>query len=208
MADGAAPDTGRATSARGMLREWIRLWLREHQGGGASLPGLREEAIAHFSLNSRFMDALLRESVGQVFYAEVQGEVAKTRAHGLIIHGDELVRRDEIARRAFLARRDPRKWAGWLEHASPGKHLLVMDMTREQLLVAAAERRQRGNREHAIARLWVAMADRMEEGQRVREAFGPEDIERLHVQLSGVPNPVTLDPPAAASGGDSLPAVG
>jgi hypothetical protein len=188
MADGAAPDTGRATSARGMLREWIRLWLREHQGGGASLPGLRE--------------------VGQVFYAEVQGEVAKTRAHGLIIHGDELVRRDEIARRAFLARRDPRKWAGWLEHASPGKHLLVMDMTREQLLVAAAERRQRGNREHAIARLWVAMADRMEEGQRVREAFGPEDIERLHVQLSGVPNPVTLDPPAAASGGDSLPAVG
>ena len=210
MADDAggneSPAPPRATSPKGRLREWMEADLAANPDQ-VSLPAMKARAIAHFVTDDTFVRALVSEAVELLFYVQAQKAVARTRGHHLVISGDRLFRMDAMDRTRFLARRDPSKWSRWMEHVSPGVQLNLLQMGRRELFLAAARRRNDGDRDYAIARLWEALAHRLQEGQSVGEEFTPEQIDALHLQLASV-QAVYRRPGQAVAAADSDAAAG
>lgn len=63
------------------------------------------------------------------------------------------------------------------------RHVLVMNMTREELLDAALNRRKMVERHTELAVLWVDLAKDLRDGERVRDRFTVHDIEKRRIAL-------------------------
>ena len=84
------------------------------------------------------------------------------------------------ARIVELVRGDDAPWARWMErHQESGAPVRLLNMTREQLLIAAATRDQESAEARRRAALCRSIADRLAPGQRARDVMTQEDIERM-----------------------------
>jgi hypothetical protein len=168
-----APAPTKQKSARVSVREWVLA-----QVAGASeveVPKLRQQAIAHFKAQAGFMDRLVTELLGELVYEEARRALASTRST-VIELGDFLTDHAGVTKRAMKLKH---AWSGWQEHAGT-RHVLLMDMTRDDLILAARERQARGRTEMAYGELWERLAMVLEDGETVRSRFTDEDIERIY----------------------------
>jgi hypothetical protein len=162
-------------SARGRIRELVK--IRIDGAEEFSIPTLTDSVIALLSGDDDFMKEFIQTTLRHEVYTQVAAAVAASRK--LVQLGDEVLTPGAIERRA---ERFASRFLGWYEHAG-NRHVNVMEMTREDLLIAAAERSSRGNHELRIAALWTQMADGLEGGQRVQDRFTAEEIEGLYTRI-------------------------
>lgn len=161
-------------SSRAQLKEWIAKRIAGEDE--VILPDLVQECIVHFSKDSAFIQSLFKEALRELVYT--YGMHVIKNSHSLIPVGEGGISREEITKRS----RKHSVFANWLEHAGD-RHVRLLEMTREQLLEAAQERRNRGNHEIRLAVLWETLAQQLEGGQRVSSKFTTEDIDVMAEQL-------------------------
>ena len=161
-----------AQSARAQIRETVRDRITGEEE--ISVPQITSGVLTALMDDEQFMQAFTNETLRDAVHREVQSVVAASR--DLTLFGDTAMTEQALAKRsAAFARR----FLGWYEHVGE-RHLNLMKMDRDDLLVAASERRKRGNTELHLAVLWTQLADGMEDGQSVEERFSVEEIESLY----------------------------
>lgn len=162
-------------SARSRIREIVRNRIEAEDE--ISLPELTDALVTLLRGDEQFMDEFVAEALRSEVYAQVSAAVAGSRR--LVQVGDFAMTSEAIEKRAqaFASR-----FLGWFEH-SGARHVRLMDMTREDLLTSASERRKRGQREYSIAALWTQLASGLEGGQRVEERFTAAEIEALYERI-------------------------
>lgn len=153
----------------------IRRLVKERISGEDefSLPDLASEVVSLVKSDRVFLDSFLDEFLREAVYEYTQHYVAKTR-NGFIMLGDIATTREGLEARASRNS----IFNDWLEH-SGSRMVRLMKMTREDLLAAESERRERGEREIRLANTWRALAVRLEGGQRVEEVFTVEEVEKI-----------------------------
>jgi hypothetical protein len=165
-----APPTHHNPHAR--LQAALRQLLAE-AGDSVEIPLLADRLLDMVDADPDWRQALLRPSIETFTREAVQRHVASTR--GLLVFGSEVVTRREFERRVHQR---AQRFERWREHVGD-RHLKLMDMTRNDLLQAAAERITRGLDELRIAALEQRLADRLEHDQRVSDAWSAEEIALL-----------------------------
>ena len=166
------------------LRSYFRdqLEQRAHDPGGIKLPDLVAEAVEFFMRKPDFVRAFVQKHLYQMVY-QTASQVAQTYRPGeVLLMGDTVIDRAELAQRASVLKN---RWEKWLEHAN-GVYKPLFDMSKSDLLAAALERRKRATAEFELATLWESMANRLDEGQIVKDVFTPEMIEQERARLRGV----------------------
>jgi hypothetical protein len=166
---------GDKPSARARLRAWIRGEIKDR--AEVSIKEVQSKAIASILKDRAFLKEVVEQLLSPLIYEEIRLVVSKSREH--LILGDEAVTREALRDRASRKRKD---WGDWLEHAGT-RHVLLMEMTPEDLEAAEAERRKRGDSEYELADLWAALRSKMEDDQRVKDVFTPDEIERVRLSL-------------------------
>lgn len=165
-------------TARAAIAGWLRLQL-----AGATevrLPDLTNEAVEFVASDRKLLRSFLGEMLRPIVYDCAQRIVGKDR-EGFIVLGDVLLRRGEFETRAHTL---GSRWTRWLEHVGD-RHINIMAMTRQDLLIAAEERERRAAADTGVAQLWRAIADRLKKGQTVGDRFKPADLDALSEQLFG-----------------------
>lgn len=159
-------------TARAKIRDVVR--LRIQGADEISLPTITDSVVTLLMQDSDFVSEFMQTTLRSEVYSQVAAVVAATR--DLSVVGDTAMTEGAVKKKAteFASR-----FLGWYEHAGD-RHVQVMEMTREDLLVAASERRKRGDREFRLANLWSQLADSLEGGQKVSERFTAEQVEALY----------------------------
>lgn len=159
-------------TAKAKIRDVVR---RRIQGADEiSLPTITDSVVTLLMQDSDFVTEFMQTTLRSEVYSQVAAVVASTRDLSLV--GDTAMTESAVKKKAteFASR-----FLGWYEHAGD-RHVSVMEMTREDLLVAASERRKRGDREFRLASLWSQLADSLEGGQKVSKRFTAEQVEALY----------------------------
>lgn len=174
--DAMTETTAQETTYRQVLRQWIK-----QQVDGSSevnLPDLTASAVEHFSSDKAFLKAFLTESLRPLVYEQARLVLQGTRG-AVVVLGDEIVTKEILAERA---QRLQSRWSRWMEHVGD-RHVNLMAMTKDDLLTAALERRQRAETEIEIARLWEVLANKLKKNETVGQRFTAEEIERMRLSL-------------------------
>lgn len=160
------------------VRDWI---YQEIEGQNTvKLPDLANAAVVHFSKDPVFVHGFLETHLRPIIYDLAQKAMAATRGKQNVINvNDTLVTKEGII---AGAQKLQSKWERWLEHVGD-RHVRLTEMKRADLLAAAELREQRAGTDMAIAKLWRALAERMEVDQTVGELFTPEQIEKVRTSL-------------------------
>lgn len=164
-------------------RRQLRDWVKEQIAGKTEVhsPTVADAAVLHFSDDREFIVAFLNEMLRPMIYQTVVQVMKATRGAGdVIVLGDDVVTRDVATERARTMRN---KWTGWLERSGT-RHVRLMEMRRDDLLLAADEREKRGATEYELAALWRALAERLEGNEKVAERFSADEIERVRTSLA------------------------
>ena len=165
--------TTQELSARAQVRQWVREQMED--ASEVDLPALAGRAVAHFRGDAAFIQTFLDESLPTLVYDIASSIGSKTR---LLSFGDHLATRATVADAATRHTVFER----WLEHAG-ARHIRLLSMTKADLLVAAEERRKRGEHDMWLSRLWVRIAKDMSDEDTVGERFTTEEIEKLAQEL-------------------------
>lgn len=162
-------------TARSRIREIVKIRIEDEDE--ISIPNLTDSLVALLRGDEEFMEEFVQSALRSEVYTQVAAAIGASRK--LIQMGDVAMTKEAVEKRAqsFATR-----FLGWFEH-SGSRHVRLMDMTREDLLVSAGERRKRGQREYRIAELWTQLAGGLEGGQRVEERFTAEQIEELYTRI-------------------------
>ena len=160
----------------------VRLWVREQLKDKEEIvkSEIIKQAVRDFAKDKHFLSEITKDAIASLVKWAIEYELHSS--HNPMHQtgsGDLLISKEGIAARA--AKHDI--FRVWLEHVGD-RHILLMRMNREDLVVAAAERQQRGDHEIGVATLWRAIADKLEGGQRVEERFTPEEIDQLRRDIS------------------------
>lgn len=182
MAGRTTDDTPvRAMSARGQVRAWVQRTVADEDE--VMVPVLREQALRHFGGDQVFMQQLFAEAVGDMIYDLALSVMAQSRGRQNVIElGDAITSKDGITRRTLKLRQ---QWNLWREHAGD-RHYLLLNMTRDQLLLAARERRARAGRELDVAELWERLAEMMIGEEKVGDKFTEDQIEEINANIRSV----------------------
>jgi hypothetical protein len=162
----------------GVLETWITERIADRSEFRIS--DLVDEALDEFDADWQMEFA--REEIRSAIYRVVQRAVQRTRRQkpSRVRHGDVVV--DIMTLRRRLESAD-RVWGGWMEYVGD-RHVLLPEMTRPDLLGAAAVRRGRGARENHLAALWEELADRLpDDTTHLREVASSIDIEKINNSL-------------------------
>ena len=161
-------------TARQRLDEWIEQRIAGNDE--VPIPTLRDAAITAFKNDGKFLAQLGREYLAETVYEAIRRCIGRSR---LVVLGDVAATKDAVTERAAkLASR----WDGWWEHSGE-RHVQLLEMTRDDLLAAAEERERRGRHELFLARLWRHLAERLENGDRVRDQFTADQIDQAAAEL-------------------------
>lgn len=170
-----------ATSTDRLAGPELRKWMAEQIAARdiVRLPELADEGVQHFEDDTELLILLGRQSLRAQLYGYGTAIMAETRTTRLpTASGNMSEEALQAAGRQFSA-----KFQKWREHAGD-TYYITLNMTREDLLLAAEERENRGLRDLQVAALWRQMARQMLVGQRVSEVFTAEKIAELHRTLS------------------------
>lgn len=163
------------TWARGLVQEYIE------KGEGFERGDLVAQGVDHFADKEPFMQALLRSTLDEVLQGIIADVTRSTRSGasrgGLAVGGQVISREhfERIVAKKLSAR--ARVWAKFLENVG-GKQVPLLEMTKEELLAAAKQRREQAGIETGYARLWEALAKDLGENERVRDRYDLEAIQR------------------------------
>lgn len=163
-------------------RAQVRLWINEQIKGQSevNVPEIAKGVIEHFKGDEEFIAAFFDEMLYPIAYDTVIDVVKRTRGAANVVQlGDEMVGRDEVKQRG---KRLSSRWNSWLEHVGD-KHVRLMDMTKTDCVAAKILRTDRGEHELRIAALFDALAVRLEDSQKVKDAFTPQEIEKIWKSL-------------------------
>lgn len=146
---------------------------------------LTTRAIRYVTKDKVLLKAMLSELLRPMVYEEARLVIADSR--GEVGAGSDpttnLVQLgDEVVSRGVLRERAGRTWLQFMEHAG-SRYVLLMDMTADDLTLAEAERRKRGDTEYGYADLWAKLRTRLENGQRVRDVWTAQEIEAARKAL-------------------------
>jgi hypothetical protein len=162
-------------SNRAKVRLWVRDQIKDREE--VHIPTIAEDGVRALSKDRRFLAALASEMLRDMIYDLARQEISHTR--GFIQIGDSAVDREGLQKRV----RAHNVFRGWLEHVGD-KHVRLLEMTHEDLMVAADEREKRGTHEIEIAALWRTIANQLEGGQTVGSRFSEEEIDRMYSGLN------------------------
>lgn len=152
-------------------------WMKDYRGSGVQAAAVAEMIGQRLednpSLRLRWQNEQLLRSI---YMADLE-VVALTRSVAQLNRRPEIV--DNLDKRAqtLIAR-----WSGWLEHVGD-HHVLLLDMTIDDLSVAIKERSQRIATEARVVRLETELGKGLAVGERVRDRFTVLDIERIWQSL-------------------------
>lgn len=164
-------------TARARIRAVVADALELHNE--VRLTDLAKQITSALRADPVFLERFIDEVLPSAVYDEVQRYVKRSRR--LERTGDYAATAEVMeARRERFASR----FASWYEHAGE-RSIKLLEMTREDLLLAAEARRKRGLTELKIALLWDKLADGLEGGQTVGERFTTEEIEERYSELEG-----------------------
>lgn len=181
---GAPPErdqnaAARQYSPRLQLRRWAIEQFAAESESAISFPQVTEDLLDRISDDPRFVRELLRTELRHVIYEQVRMAAQDTRdLRGWILVGDTLQSPEALAARSRRKTAFER-WFSWLETVSPTRTLRLANMTRTDLLEAAARRRRRAQTEMRIADLWEQLAQGMNHTQTVEERYSPETVEEI-----------------------------
>ena len=159
-------------------RTRVRQWVRDHVAGKEEIriPDVVDAAVKDFSRDRKFLTALATESLRDMVYEITKDTIGRSR---MILLGEVGTNHDGVKRRA----RTHTVFRDWLERVGD-HHVRLLDMTREDLLVAADERQKRGQHEVAIAALWRTIANGLEGGQVVGTKYTADEIAAMQEGVS------------------------
>lgn len=173
---------------RAKVRAWIREVLEDVEE--LDMPALAEELVERIAMDA----AVLRVYLYPAVYEEVKSEVAMTRnrrgGRRFLATGDKAMTEQELIRKAAVLES---KWGRWLETVADHRTVLLLEMTRADLEAAATMRQERAQVDLDTAALLSALAERLGEGERVRQRWTPEEIETAWrtIQAQGTPEPAS-----------------
>lgn len=171
MATDPNDQTPRQT-ARQELRAWYLKQLKDQKSVSAAT--LTEAATTAYGQDANFLARLFATELHEVLYREALAVISSTR--GVF---DVLIS-SAIGEEPTAIRQQRSRWETWLEHAG-SRHVVIFDATKEDLLLASAERRGRADHEAALATLWDSLAAKLTKKQpRVRDRFSAEEIDALY----------------------------
>ena len=212
MAVGATappPPPGASGSATMELYRWAE---KEVSGVGAAdrlkISDLTERAKERFTVKQDWVDRFVDEALTDMVRSVCRQVVASTRGgYKKYIFKDTVLGVQTYAEQttkeaATLHMKLMSKWGQWMEFNGQ-QHVRLFEMTRQDLLQAAAERERRAERELEIAALWRAMAAQMTDSVVVRDVFNPAQIEALSVDIKTARGSFTEDPDAGPTGPDN-----
>lgn len=168
-------DQSKEPGARARLRMWIREEIKDR--AEVSIKEVQSKAIASILKDRAFLKAVVVELLSPLIYEEIRLVVGQSREH--LVLGGDVVTRQGLSERASKLRRS---WGDWLEHAG-SRHVLLMEMTPDDLEAAEAERRKRGDTEYELADLWAELRSKLKPDQRVKDVFTADEIERVRLSL-------------------------
>lgn len=164
----------------------VRAFIRTQMIGVTDLhlPALLDDAVEFVQANKGLNAALLRELMRDTVYEQVQRTVATTRPD-LMLLGEDLVGKDELIASASV------RWGRWFEHTRT-RHVIALEMTRQDCEEAAAQRMLAAERHLALGRLWRSVASDLDEDQRVGQRFTPVELEARLQQIQAMRMDLTL----------------
>lgn len=140
--------------------------------GEVRLPVVTRRVQEELESDLDFLRHFWMESCSSAVYEHVRIVVGRTR---LPIRGHQEVTPEGEPVAPPVPQFD---WNRWLEH-SGDKHIKLKQMTRSDLLSAAAEREARGLREIHLARLLRRIADRLTDDQTVGDVLTDAELDQL-----------------------------
>jgi hypothetical protein len=170
-------------SARQRVRDWVQAYINGDTEvtapavTDALLDWLRQPSQAELVYD------LLAETLGSLVYGEVLSTVAATRGRVARFRLSQ-ERVDALVHQT--AGRATTRWTRLLEHAGD-RHVLALQMTRDDCRLAASERAQQARGNSAYALLWAAIAEELADGELVQDRFDPEALEARFQALRAVP---------------------
>lgn len=179
------PDTvdEKQPSARSKLKAFIREQIKGKSE--VDLAQVTDQVLRHVVKDRTYLKAVLLELLRPMVYEEARLVIADSRESSDAGSGstNNLVQLgDEVVSRGVLRERSSRKWLQFMEHAG-SRYVRLMDMTADDLTLAEAERRNRGDAEYGYADLWAKLRTRLENGQRVRDVWSAQEIEIVRKSL-------------------------
>ncbi len=162
-------ETAPPPSWRKLAKSWA---LTQIEGQSeVDIGDLANRAVEHFEGDMEFTKQLI-EHMRPALYEIIIDAVGMTRSGRFA--GVSIVQSDkgEAAKRASVFDR-------WLEHVND-HHVLLLDMTTDDVDVAIKERMDRGNQQISIGTFLTQVRSSMRKGERVRDRFTAWELEQRY----------------------------
>lgn len=164
----------RSTTASAAVLEF----LRKNYGDAdrVDAPTLASAARAQFVDDPAFVGSLVSEFFDVTLYQIVRGWLASTR------RPSHLSKTAETSPLAIVLTRPSRNWARFMEHTG-NAYVRVLQMTRAELLDAAANRRARAAVDAGYANTWERLAARLQrDDERVCDRWTVDEIADVYAE--------------------------
>ena len=158
-----------------LLRDWVTKRVKDSER--VSLPDLADAGVKQFRGEQAIMAALAESKLREIVYA-VAAQVAAEGRH-VVALGDQLVSREEFKAQAATV---GNRWRTWLEHVGD-THVALLSMTRNDVQVAVAERRQRASGEMMRADFLEHLGKKLTGDKKIGDVWASADIEALWTRL-------------------------
>jgi hypothetical protein len=162
-------------SLRTTVNNWIREQVEARRDAGFSVPDLVDDAIAHFTKDTKFMRKCAEAYLREILLVIVQTNIGHTRSLARV--GSQAV--TKVNFKAQLKKAD--RWKEVIEYVPDKGYLLLVNMTRVDLQGAINFKAKKVRTELAtIATLRTLMHGLENDTQKVGDRFEPGQIAALY----------------------------
>lgn len=161
---------------------WIKRWIDREIGEETTfkIPVIANKLTDVILADKGFLAAYVRVSLRDQVYEHVRRHVAKTRNIVVLGNGD-VHERDVYPERAAEVSA-VRGWYEWSERVGK-QHIVLKDITREELFDAATLRRQQAEPHLELADFFERLAKQLRPEQKLSDKFSEQQVEALYQQV-------------------------
>lgn len=161
---------------------WVKRWIEREIGDETTfkIPDIANKLTDVILADKTFLAAYVRKTLRDQVYEHVRRHVAKTRDIVVLPNGD-VHERDDYAERAVQVTA-AKGWFAWSERVG-AQHIVLKDITREELLDAAKLRRQQAEPHLELAILFERLAKQLRPEQKLGDKFSETQVETLYQQI-------------------------